>query len=61
MNLEVIEFVGGPACGRRYKVGRVREFYEHEIGGEVHAYRTERGRHGGTWAVVHEGLKRGVR
>jgi hypothetical protein len=56
--VEVLEFLWGPADGRRYPVAKVREWYQHEMFGEVHEYVTEPEPRGSVWVTVHRGVVR---
>lgn len=57
MDLERIEFCGGPACGRRYTVAKVREVFVHEDeAGRAHEYVCEPEPHGGVWTYIHAGI-----
>jgi hypothetical protein len=52
-DLETVEFVGGAACGRVVRMGKVRQFYDWEMGGVLYVYETEREPRNGRWVTVH--------
>ena len=57
-DLVELSFVGGPACGRRYRIGKALRRYEHEDGtGQVHEYLTEPSlKRPGVFLAVHNGV-----
>jgi hypothetical protein len=60
--LHKLEFMWGPADGRRYPVAKVRESYLHQDAeGAWHRYETEPRPRGGVWPTVYAGVREGVR
>ena len=55
MELFDLEFCGGPACGKRERVGAVKEGYTHYLHGQVYEYVTEHEPRRGKWVTVHTG------
>jgi hypothetical protein len=57
-DLVELRFCGGPACGRRYKIGKALRRYEHEDGlGQVHEYVVEPSlKYEGVFLAVHAGV-----
>lgn len=57
-DLVTLSFVGGPACGRNYRIGKALRRYEHVDGtGLVHEYVVEPSlRKPGVFLAVHNGV-----